>query len=83
MQRVQDGITRSYPPRRKLDAETVLDDVLAALATDCHLYKHNAKPRAYEARCGIRFTDLWAPGCPMCRQRAGAADRGRSRMKGP
>lgn len=43
----------------KLGPEAALDDVLSALAVDCHLYRRDAKPRAYEARCGIRLTDLW------------------------
>lgn len=48
----------------KLGPETALDDVLGALAVDCHLFDRNAKPRAYEARCGIRFPDLCGGSSP-------------------
>ena len=42
----------------KLGLETELDAVMEALAFDCQWVKPGAKTRKYEAKCGVRFTDL-------------------------
>ena len=42
----------------RLGPETELDAVLEALAVDCQWMKPGAKTRKYEAKCGIRYTDL-------------------------
>ena len=38
--------------------ETDLEAVLEGLAIDCEWMRAGTKIRKYEARCGIRFTDL-------------------------
>ena len=38
--------------------ETELDAVLEVIAVDCQWMRPEVKGRKYEAKCGIRFTDL-------------------------
>ena len=48
----------------KLGPETELEAALEAIAFDCQWMKPGVKTRKYEARCGIRFTDLDRSGPP-------------------
>ena len=54
----QGGPLPAGEDRGELGPETELDAVLEALAIDCAWMKPGAKTRKYEAKCGIRFTDL-------------------------
>ena len=48
----------------KFGPETSLERVLELIAADCQWMRPGAKPRKYQERCGIRFTDLDRPGPP-------------------
>ena len=48
----------------KLGPEMELGTALEAIAFDCKWMQPGKKVRKYEARCGIRFTDLERSGTP-------------------
>lgn len=52
------GQYRTVRLAERYGAEIELERLLEILAADCRYMRPGVKPRNYEARCGVRFTDI-------------------------